>query len=518
MTTLIPKVDLMNGGSTPIGAINRPINLKLQDIIHVKDFGAIGDGATDDTTAIQNAINYAIAQHCELEITNGNYLVSSVTVESANGLIIHGAGSLIGKSTGTYAAVLIIHNSVDVTITGRLGVSGSYNTGYGAGIKVYQTGAGATSFLMFENIVIANAQIGWLFGDITQPDVVLSEITVKGGYTYGCPISVKAIGAETVVNFIGTILMASASGGTGAWLSLPRYIIYTIGSYVNVTSGEMLLVDSSVWAGVKVEPIASTLGNIYGSVYVQGAGFECASQYVVIENPNALAPIAAASAETAVRFIGCSGYHSGNFASMVQVATDFSGSIVFSNNNFYAGSVRTLGNINAVGNTLCNIYCDAQSFGYNFIQGLVAIQGGIVHFDKRVIWNVEDCNGEALPLNTPTTLIWTATTNTQDTQRFIPNYSYSTGIFTVPAGGLKSVTITATLRTSQSNQPLSLNVLGNGSVIAYGSAGLSGFVRQTFDLGDLAAGTTLAVQATQGGIASVTNGGQYEDMIISARN
>lgn len=37
-------------------------------------------------------------------------------------------------------------------------------------------------------------------------------------------------------------------------------------------------------------------------------------------------------------------------------------------------------------------------------------------------------------------------------------------------------------------------------------------------LGDLAAGTTLAVQATQGGTASVTNGGSFETMTISARN
>jgi hypothetical protein len=57
MTTLIPKFDFKNGGSTPTGAVNRPINLKLGEWVSVNDFGAAGDGTTDDTTAIQAALN-----------------------------------------------------------------------------------------------------------------------------------------------------------------------------------------------------------------------------------------------------------------------------------------------------------------------------------------------------------------------------------------------------------------------------------------------------------------------------
>jgi hypothetical protein len=61
MTTLIPQFDLKNGGSTPTGAVNLPINQKLQQFINVLDFGADPTGTTDSTTAIQNAINYAMA-------------------------------------------------------------------------------------------------------------------------------------------------------------------------------------------------------------------------------------------------------------------------------------------------------------------------------------------------------------------------------------------------------------------------------------------------------------------------
>ena len=88
MTTLIPKFDLMDGGTTPTGAINRAINKKLQEIVSVKDFGAVGDGSTDDTTAIQAAIT---AGNVFFPPSTGNYIVTAqITVPSNR--VIKGPG------------------------------------------------------------------------------------------------------------------------------------------------------------------------------------------------------------------------------------------------------------------------------------------------------------------------------------------------------------------------------------------------------------------------------------------
>jgi hypothetical protein len=76
MTTLIPKVDFKNGGATPTGAVNRPINEKLQEVISVKDFGALGDGTTDDTIAIQNAINYGTSVGGVVFFPTGYYRIT----------------------------------------------------------------------------------------------------------------------------------------------------------------------------------------------------------------------------------------------------------------------------------------------------------------------------------------------------------------------------------------------------------------------------------------------------------
>lgn len=91
MTTLIPKFDFKDGGLTPAGAVNRPINEKLQETISVKDFGATGDGATDDTTAVLNALDYVKTINGILYFPNGNYIVQQA-MQLDSGITVKGDG------------------------------------------------------------------------------------------------------------------------------------------------------------------------------------------------------------------------------------------------------------------------------------------------------------------------------------------------------------------------------------------------------------------------------------------
>ena len=84
-----------NQGGT--GAQDRTLTSKLQEFVSVKDFGAVGDGVTDDTAAIQAAIDAVVtAGGGKVFVPRGKYLVSS-TIDLA---AWYGAPAIIFEGEG----------------------------------------------------------------------------------------------------------------------------------------------------------------------------------------------------------------------------------------------------------------------------------------------------------------------------------------------------------------------------------------------------------------------------------
>lgn len=109
MTTLIPKFDLKNGGSTPANAVNRDINLKLAEVVSIEDFGASPSAnAADNAIAIQAAIDSFGTGGGSVYIPNGTYLYDTtidlgqsieLIGESQNGTILTYTGTANGIQT-----------------------------------------------------------------------------------------------------------------------------------------------------------------------------------------------------------------------------------------------------------------------------------------------------------------------------------------------------------------------------------------------------------------------------------
>jgi len=120
------------------GPPNRTVQSKLRDVVSVKDFGAVGDGTTDDTTALQAAIAY-----CEnatqyggraLYIPGGRYKISGALTLSKEFITIFGDGAwesqiyAVGLATSALATANIEY------LRPFLHDFGIVNTGTGKGI------------------------------------------------------------------------------------------------------------------------------------------------------------------------------------------------------------------------------------------------------------------------------------------------------------------------------------------------------------------------------------------------
>jgi len=100
------------------GAVARTAQSKLREFVSVKDFGAVGDGDTDDTAAIQLAINAVSPTRGQLTLAGGRYLISSplqvknfTDINGEGGtLIVNADCSAIDNPSGSASLYVKIHN------------------------------------------------------------------------------------------------------------------------------------------------------------------------------------------------------------------------------------------------------------------------------------------------------------------------------------------------------------------------------------------------------------------------
>ncbi len=94
---------LADGSST-----RRDLSARFANVLNAKDYGATGDGVTDDTTAIAAVRTAAIAAlPCTIYFPKGTYLFSSLSSFAKAGLTLRGEGSAqtVLKHTGSGTAI-----------------------------------------------------------------------------------------------------------------------------------------------------------------------------------------------------------------------------------------------------------------------------------------------------------------------------------------------------------------------------------------------------------------------------
>lgn len=121
--------DFIYRGTTATGtSTKRSFETRFADEINVKDFGAVGNGTTDDTAAIQAAITAAgTIKSPKVVIPSGEYLVSdTITFNLPDGSTLECVGTF--KSSVSNKAAIIV---------GRAGENGAFYTVNG--LKVFRS-------------------------------------------------------------------------------------------------------------------------------------------------------------------------------------------------------------------------------------------------------------------------------------------------------------------------------------------------------------------------------------------
>lgn len=107
--------DSVNVRYTPAGtgAVDTTVQAKLRETVSVKDFGAVGDGVTDDTAAIQAALNIT----GQVFIPAGTYkILSSLTVSSNTDVFGDGRDTTTLMFYGTNAILLNVDEADAISI------------------------------------------------------------------------------------------------------------------------------------------------------------------------------------------------------------------------------------------------------------------------------------------------------------------------------------------------------------------------------------------------------------------
>jgi hypothetical protein len=145
-----------DGASSGNGAaaVARTLANRFADVVNVKDFGAVGDGVTDDTAAIQAAIDYAEG---EVYFPVGNYKISSSLNINNNSIRLVGSSRYSTLITQTTLNSKIVNISTSSYFCGIEHLSFRYQGTPASGATAIFCGG---SYCTLKDFVVRNAYIG----------------------------------------------------------------------------------------------------------------------------------------------------------------------------------------------------------------------------------------------------------------------------------------------------------------------------------------------------------------------
>lgn len=187
------------------GGVPYPVCEKLEQTVSVTDFGAVGDGTTNDTAAIQAAVNATAGK--ALFVPAGTYLINSNIIVSSE-VMMFGDGRDNSQFTG--AGKFSLGASLQVENIGFLGTNEH--------LEIATNAVGATTFgyIRVDKCLFNNSTTFSIVTEGINRDVFVDEVTVlnsvfNGGGAGSGAIDIRA--SHRVANIHNNIIEDYNSGG-----------------------------------------------------------------------------------------------------------------------------------------------------------------------------------------------------------------------------------------------------------------------------------------------------------------
>lgn len=317
----ISAIQLSSAQSTylPVGAnaVLTDVQTKLREYVSVKDFGAKGDGVTDDTAAIQAALN----SNGNVYFPEGTYIVEGLTTTIKNHIFGYATLKLKANATSDYVLKVTQNQSIveNITIDGNRSGHSSYS-GRGEGLII------SGSNCRVDNVTSSNTPIGgnadaFVVLPGANNNVISNCQSVSAGYA-----GLRNRGDYTIVqNF-----KATQWESKGIVCSNAAYLFIVDGAELSSTLANSamsnLLIDPDINGNVQnfvcrnvytSGPNNTTAGNCTKIAYVTNAVYEnCRFESTAAVNN--LSGIRVQNNNSSLRLINC------HFSSLIEldVATD----------------------------------------------------------------------------------------------------------------------------------------------------------------------------------------------------
>jgi len=203
------------------GAVAMSVQDKLRETVSVKDFGAVGDGVTDDTAAFNLAIAAVPSEGGTILIPSGTYKVTNIEIDKSR-VFLQGSndGSSVILNGGTNTPAIKFGNGVTIIYEGGL-----FNLKFGSATGVVGV-AGQCGFefakvgqFSVENVVIqsfpAALYNGAQFTNASQFNLfnVTAQSCLNDGFLFNTTIDAYVTDCRADANGSSGFVFNTAEGG-----------------------------------------------------------------------------------------------------------------------------------------------------------------------------------------------------------------------------------------------------------------------------------------------------------------